>query len=147
MQNKARYKVLKCINDKDKGAYMKNIFESQKNKYGLSKTLRFELKPVGDTINNLDEYIKQDQKRAIDYEQLKKILNEYHKSYIDDCLKDLKFDIESLNPCEQNDKDQKKDLETDKIKERKKAIDRVFKDCKIFMTGDFFKLLKDKKQQ
>ena len=50
-------------------------------KYSLSKTLRFELKPVGKTLDHIREkgLLEQDEKRALKYKEAKKIIDEYHK--------------------------------------------------------------------
>jgi len=64
-------------------------------KYPLSKTLRFELKPVDDTKKYLKDFVQSDQERAGDYKELKKIIDEYHKDYIEKSLS--KNDILSLD--------------------------------------------------
>lgn len=57
--------------------------------YPVSKTLRFELKPIGKT----QEYVKEhgifddDFKRAEDYKAVKKIIDRYHKHFINEALK------------------------------------------------------------
>lgn len=55
------------------------------NLYPVSKTLRFELKPVGKTIDNIQDsdILKQDKHRHESYQKVKKIIDDYHKSYID----------------------------------------------------------------
>jgi hypothetical protein len=67
---------------------MKN-FNDFKNLYQLSKTLRFELKPVGKTLDFIQEkgLLNQDEERAESYKRVKKIIDEYHKVFIDECLK------------------------------------------------------------
>ena len=59
--------------------------------YSLSKTLRFELKPVGKTKENIETkgIIAQDEKRAEEYKKVKDIIDRYHKSFIDMCLAGL----------------------------------------------------------
>ncbi len=59
-----------------------------KNLYPLSKTLRFELKPVGKTLEHIEKngILKQDDDRAESYKKVKKIIDEYHKKFIDDSL-------------------------------------------------------------
>ena len=59
--------------------------------YSLSKTLRFELKPVGKTKDNIETkgIIAQDEKRAEEYKKVKDIIDRYHKSFIDMCLAGL----------------------------------------------------------
>lgn len=63
-------------------------------KYSISKTLRFELKPVGETAEYIEdfesEYLKnvvsQDEERAKEYLKLKELIDDYHRDYIEDKL-------------------------------------------------------------
>ncbi|MBI9016531.1 MAG: type V CRISPR-associated protein Cas12a/Cpf1 [Phycisphaerae bacterium] len=63
-------------------------------KYSLSKTLRFELRPVGETADHIEDFknqalkqiVAQDKKRADDYQQIKKILDNYHRHFIESVL-------------------------------------------------------------
>lgn len=59
--------------------------------YSLSKTLRFELKPVGKTLANIEAkgVITKDKQRAEEYKKVKDIIDRYHKSFIDMCLSNL----------------------------------------------------------
>lgn len=59
--------------------------------YPLSKTLRFELKPVGKTLENIisSRILENDQHRAESYRRVKKIIDEYHKAFIDSVLGNL----------------------------------------------------------
>lgn len=61
--------------------------------YSLSKTLRFELKPIGKTLEHIEKsgILSQDQHRAESYVEVKKIIDEYHKAFIESVLKDFKF--------------------------------------------------------
>ena len=58
--------------------------------YSLSKTLKFELVPQGktkDLINNLDDSILAiDAKRAAEYKNVKKILDDYYRFFIEQVL-------------------------------------------------------------
>ncbi len=64
------------------------------NQYSLSKTLRFELKPVGETAEYtedfksqyLKEIVKKDEQRSKDYEVIKEIIDDYHRVYIEEKL-------------------------------------------------------------
>lgn len=58
------------------------------NLYPVSKTLRFELRPVGKTQEYVerDGIIDTDTKRAADYVKVKKIIDRYHKAFIDKAL-------------------------------------------------------------
>ena len=64
----------------------KVAFSGFTRKYNLSKTLKFELQPVGDTKNHLQEFIDLDTVRAKEYTELKQIIDEYHKDYIENSL-------------------------------------------------------------
>ena len=54
--------------------------------YPVSKTLRFELKPVGKTQEYIEKHgiLDEDLKRAGDYKSVKKIIDAYHKYFIDE---------------------------------------------------------------
>ena len=54
------------------------------NLYQVSKTLRFELKPIGKTKDNIERngILQRDEKRAEDYKTVKGFIDEYHKQYI-----------------------------------------------------------------
>ena len=61
-------------------------FSDFTRKYSLSKTLKFELQPVENTKNHLQEFINSDTIRAKEYTELKQIIDEYHKDYIENSL-------------------------------------------------------------
>lgn len=63
------------------------------NLYQLSKTLRFELKPIGETLKFIEQngLLEQDEHRAESYKKVKKIIDRYHKAYIEKALSD--FDL------------------------------------------------------
>ena len=63
-----------------------NLFSEFTRKYNLSKTLKFELKPVGETKQYLQDFIDSDTNRAKEYKELKKIIDEFHKDYIETTL-------------------------------------------------------------
>lgn len=58
------------------------------NTYSVSKTLRFELIPVGKTQENIERkgIIDADTKLAESYQKMKKTIDEFHKYFIDDAL-------------------------------------------------------------
>lgn len=108
---------------------MKN-FNDFKNLYQLSKTLRFELKPVGKTLSFIQEkgLLEEDEMRAESYKRVKKTIDEYHKVFIDECLK--RTELDDLAAFEQiyfkavkEDKD-KKELEAIQKKLRKQIAER-----------------------
>ncbi|MBP5202317.1 type V CRISPR-associated protein Cas12a/Cpf1 [bacterium] len=59
--------------------------------FSLSKTLRFELKPVGKTRENIEKkgLLDEDEKRAESYKAVKKLIDEYHKTFIENALSSL----------------------------------------------------------
>lgn len=58
--------------------------------YPVSKTLRFELRPVGKTQEYIEKHgiLDDDFQRAEDYKAVKKIIDRYHKYFIDEALKE-----------------------------------------------------------
>src|SRR3989339_204399 len=78
---------------------MSNFFKNFTNLYELSKTLRFELKPVGDTLTNMKDHLEYDEKlqtflkdQNIDdaYQALKPQFDEIHEEFITDSLESKK---------------------------------------------------------
>ncbi|WP_297947010.1 type V CRISPR-associated protein Cas12a/Cpf1 [uncultured Fibrobacter sp.] len=69
--------------------------------YPVSKTLRFELKPIGKTLEKIKEtgIIENDEKRHKDYFDAKKIIDTYHKYFIDAALS--KFPRIDWNPLKE----------------------------------------------
>jgi len=74
-----------------------NTFNEFTNLYSLSKTLRFELQPIGKTKENIEKngILSRDEKRAEDYQMVKGIIDEYHKQFITDRLWSFKLPLES----------------------------------------------------
>ncbi len=69
--------------------------------YPVSKTLRFELKPMGKTLEKIKEtgIIENDKRRHNDYFDAKKIIDTYHKYFIDAALS--KFSRIDWNPLKE----------------------------------------------
>ena len=68
------------------------------NLYSLSKTIKFELKPEGKTLEfiNKNGLLAQDEHRADSYIKVKKIIDEYHKEFIDISLRDFKLKYDDI---------------------------------------------------
>lgn len=66
-------------------------FEQFTHLYPLSKTLRFELRPVGATPAKIKEggFLENDNHRAESYKKVKKLIDEYHKHFIEQALGDF----------------------------------------------------------
>lgn len=100
------------------------------NLYSLSKTLRFELIPQGKTLENIQKsgILEQDNSRAEKYEKIKKIIDDYHKFFIEQSFKDKKIDSYLLTQyfelfkIKEKDDRQKNDFKTIQEKLRKNII-------------------------
>lgn len=66
----------------------KSLFEEYTNLYPVNKTLRFELIPQGRTADYIEQYgiLATDIHRADSYQKVKKIIDEYHKAFIEQKL-------------------------------------------------------------
>ncbi|MDO9155116.1 MAG: type V CRISPR-associated protein Cas12a/Cpf1 [Paludibacter sp.] len=101
--------------------------------YPISKTLRFELKPIGRTLEYIEknDILKNDNQRADDYKEVKQIIDGFHKWFIDDALKNLNLDWNALRIALENYKNGKS--ETDKKileetqKKKRKELFTAFK--------------------
>lgn len=71
-------------------------FCGSKNGYQIQKTLRFELKPVGNTEKNVSIFLEEDSRRAKDYLQVKLIIDNYHRFFIDGVLSAVDLDWKHL---------------------------------------------------
>ena len=67
--------------------------------YSLSNTLRFELKPIGKTPENIKKngLLEQDIHRAESYVKVKKIIDRYHKAFIEEALYNFQLKYESTD--------------------------------------------------
>lgn len=117
-------------------------FCGQGRGYSRSITLRNRLIPVGKTQENLEKMkmLEEDFARAKAYVEVKKIIDDFHRGFIEDVLsktnldwKDLYEKIDSFQ--RETDKAQKakikKDLQTVQVKMRKEVV-KKFKDDKRF---------------
>lgn len=114
---------------------MKNLYSDLHNLFSVSKTLRFELQPIGKTKDYFEQYIlKQDEERAETFKKVKKYCDEYHKYFIEECLKDFNNNDftqllkDYLNFYSNNSKTEKEDEEFEDIKKNlRKIISSKFK--------------------
>lgn len=119
-------------------------FEQLSGLYSLSKTLRFELKPVGKTLEHIESkgLIAKDEKRAEEYKKVKEIIDRYHKSFITMCLYDLKLDMDDLNEYVElvntSKRGEAEEKRLDKVRTSlRKQVAKAFKDGATF--GELFK--------
>lgn len=75
---------------------MKTIdnFSGQHNGFSRSITLRNKLIPIGKTQENIErlEILENDKKRAVSYQEVKNLIDDFHRSFIQDVLSKSKFD-------------------------------------------------------
>ena len=85
------------------------------NLYPLSKTLRFELKPIGMTLDHIRKngLLEADAHRAEEYEIVKKVIDDFHKLFIDRVLKKTHLDWKPLMVAVEN---YRKDKSAEKMK-------------------------------
>ena len=128
-------------------------FCGQENGYSRSITLRNKLIPIGKTADNLKQFLEKDQERADAYPEIKKLIDEIHRGFIEDTLTNFSFVWEPLFDdfeLYQNEKDKskkakkKKDLEKFQSGARKKIVEAFKKHPdydKLFKDGLFKELL------
>jgi ribosomal protein S24E len=68
------------------------------NLFSLSKTLRFELRPEGKTLEfiNKNGLLVQDKHRAESYIKVKDIIDKYHKAFIENALRDFRLNYDDI---------------------------------------------------
>ena len=100
------------------------------NQYSLQKTLRFELKPIGNTLKYIEErgLIEEDYKRSQEYKRLKEIIDLYHKDFISEALDSVVFDdLEEYERLFFQNRDERDEKSFAKIQENmRKAIRKAF---------------------
>lgn len=125
---------------------LKNI----KNEFPLMKTLRFELKPQGDTLKNFMESIYDEDKDLYDSSfEAKEVMNKYYLKVLDKILSEISVDWKDLYSALLN--REKKEIE-EKIKLLQKEIEKIFlkhteikdKDKKVsIFSGRFIEKIKE----
>lgn len=76
---------------------MQNITQFT-NQYAISKSLKFELKPVGLTEENIqkDQILVQDNQKAESYKKVKVIIDDFHRDFIEKSLSGFEADWQPL---------------------------------------------------
>lgn len=118
---------------------MEKTMDNFTNLYSLSKTLRFELRPIAETKENIEKgkFLESDKKKSEDYKDVKKIIDNYHKYFIDDVLKNASFNWKNLEEAiREYNKDKSDDsaLESEQKKLREEII-------KLFTSDKRYKAL------
>lgn len=113
-----------------------STFDKFTNQYSLSKTLRFELRPVGNTEQFLKDsgIIQADEKRKKSYEKTKPFFNRLHQEFINESLSGVA--LNSLNGYDMVYKDWKTDH---KNKENTKKLEKKEKEIREEIVSLFDK--------
>ena len=87
--------------------------------YPVSKTLRFELKPIGKTFDWIkkNKILESDEQKSEDYPKVKLLIDEYHKVCINESLKGLCLDWNPLRLALQK-------FQKEKSKENKELLEK-----------------------
>lgn len=99
-------------------------------KYSVSKTLRFALRPQGKTEDFIEtkNVLKQDEDRADQYRKAKRIIDLYHKDFIERALQGVKLCVDELNKLEESrHKEDSKKLDESQRKLREHIVDQIKK--------------------
>ena len=99
-------------------------------KYSVNKTLRFALKPQGKTKDFIrkNNLLKQDKDRSDQYRKAKRIIDIYHKHFIERSLQGVKFSINDLNELERNRRTENREaLDESQKKLREHIVDQIKK--------------------
>lgn len=106
------------------------------NLYPVSKTLRFELKPIGKTLENIEKngIICSDERRAEEYKRIKVIIDKYHKWFIEEALSKVTLSQEKLEKYYEL---YTASPELKKEEKWKKDFDRVKKELRKEITSGF----------
>lgn len=99
-------------------------------RYPVTKTLRFRLIPQGKTLENFEKYyLPSDEKREKDLLKAKKLMNDYHKIFIDDVLNNFKLqnldEYSVLFYKKEKTADEKKKIDS-LVKEMRESISKAF---------------------
>lgn len=104
------------------------IFSNFVNLYPISKTLRFELQPVGKTAENfeINRLLEADEALAEKYKLVKGYIDRYHKDFIERTLADFRLDgVSEYAELYYNPKRKKKAKEAKETEEAKKAREEI----------------------
>lgn len=116
-----------------------SIFTPFIGQYPVSKTLRFELKPVGKTLEHItrEDLLQHDEKRAKDYKVAKTVIDNYHIDFIETVLSQASFDWKDLKAG--IDAYKKKEIDAKKLEDVQKKYRGQIQ--KYFSKDERYKML------
>ena len=111
----------------------KSVFDDYTKQYSVSKTLKFELIPQGETLENILKtgVLGEDEHRQESYKKVKKLIDEYHKVFISEALEGLHLDLSRfkiLYSIPSRSADEEKEFEECQKKLRKQIVDHIKED-------------------
>lgn len=112
--------------------------------YPVPKTLKFGLIPQGRTLEHIEEkgIIQDDEKRAEEYKKAKKIIDRYHKAYIQESLEKAIIDWNELADAIEQFRRDKSDASRKKLEKaqekKRKQIKALFKKNKNIFKKELF---------
>ena len=114
------------------------LFENYTKLNSVQKTLRFELKPIGQSLKNLQEsgLLDKDLILAQNYPIMKKMVDTYHKNFIESCLGGYRQDWSELA----NAIDTNRRSNNDNSEKNRKEVERI---CKAASGGYGLRMLTD----
>ncbi len=125
-------------------------FEDFTGLYPISKTLRFEARPVGDTLKNIIKrgILEQDTHRAESYQKVKKLMDEYHKAFIDSVMSNFRFSCEDLEEyfvlyANKSDNDESKNKYIELQKKMRESVSKALKGDERFKNINKKELIKE----
>ena len=94
------------------------------NLYSLKKTLRFKLKPIGETEEHIKNkgFIQKDKQLAEEFKKAKKIIDEYHKIHIEEGLSSFSFQEEELKDFSEKHKNFQNKRNDDQLRKKFKEL-------------------------
>ena len=115
-----------------------------RNQYAVSKTLRFELKPINETADHMAKILEEDEHRAESYKKVKKLIDEYHKQFIEKILGKMVLPMDLLEKyAAYYRKNKREESEVAEFRLIQKKLRKHIVDC--FSKDEIFKIL-DKKE-
>lgn len=116
--------------------------------YPISKTLRFKAIPVGKTQDNIDskKLLEEDEQKAKDYKEVKKLIDRYHRRFIENVLGEVKLTgigeyIELYNQNNKTDEEMKRLTLLEE--EYRKVISKAFVSNKEYSVLFKAKIIKE----
>ncbi len=120
-------------------------FSNFVNLYPISKTLRFELRPIGKTADNFEtnRLLETDKTLADNYKKVKGYIDRYHRAFIERTLADFHLDgVKEYAELYYTPKCKKKPKETEEAKKARETIEKEINKSEESMRKDIAQKLK-----